>query len=468
MTLDALRLEVPDICEHVAEPLADLNVQLAKAQEMPAEPALGFITQLLYRLNRCPMTLLERQRALQSFSDEFRYYANLHTQQVRLSSAFIPLCAELAIGFKRLLLQILQSKHASNAHLAWCLYMALHFLAQKMLRNHQLYQEPQPALWRDSHLIYWIGEHQRCLDEPVAAAFTPTPASTLRGLYQQMLLAALSNPFHLAENQCLELFTALAPLAQHAVLLPWEPEVEPSGPTVDLTESQPYLAITQTPEGSADYLRRFELGALLVALREPSALQSAKEHALLLEVQQHWLGQQHRRHARLEHEQACQLVAGLPAIHAQLLEQRPSKISGLIQDASPGGARLLCDAAHKSKISVGQLILLLTESVVPTLAMVRWRHINAEGLHFGLRYLKGLPSPIWLRRTPSAQTHQGILQSTPAQEGTWHHGLWLTTGQFVEGENVWLQMNNMHNQKILPLPQANLDSSSVTRYPVVL
>ncbi|NRH26545.1 PilZ domain-containing protein [Pseudomonas sp. MS19] len=468
MTLDALRLEVAEISEQNADSLTDLSLQLAQAREMPIESALSSITRLLHRHNRSPMTLLERQRALQSFSDAFRHYSSQNSSQTRLGQAFIQLCEELATGFKRLLLQILQSKHPSRPHLAWCLYMTLQFLAQKMLRNHQLYQEPHPNLWRDSHIIYWLGEHQQCLDDPIAAAFVPTPADTLRGLYQQMLLAALSNPFHLAENQCLELFSALAPLAQHAVLLPWEREDEPSGPTIDLTESQPYLTLTQTPEGSVEYLRRFELGALLIALQEPSPLQSSKEHALLQEVQQHWLGRQQRRHQRLEHEQTCHLVAGLQAIHAQLLEQRPLKIPGLIQDASPGGARLLCSAEQKTKISVGQLVILLTDSVIPTLALVRWRHINAEGMHFGLRYLKGLPKPIWLRRTPSAQTHPGILQSTPAQDSAWHHGLWLPTGQFVEGENVWLQMNNMHHQKILPLPTANLETVCVTRYPVVL
>ena len=78
---------------------------------------------------------------------------------------------------------------------------------------------------------------------------------------------------------------------------------------------------------------------------------------------------------------------------------------------SPGGARLLCNINEGGQLQVGQLVLLLTDGT-PTLALVRWRHQGSEGLHLGLRYLKGLPRPVWLRRAPNAQTHPGVLQST--------------------------------------------------------
>ena len=468
MTLDALRLEVPDILETEVAPLADLNEQLAQARLQPAVLALQQALSLLFKLNRSAMTLLERQRALQSFSDQYRHYSKAYQGENPPTALFVHLCSELAIGFKRLLLQILQGRQPSRPHMAWCLYMAQHFLAQSLLRHYQLYQEPPPSLWRDSHLLYWIGEHQNCLDEPVAAAFTPQPANTMRGIYQQMLLLALSNPFHLADGECALLFGALSPLAELARLLPWDEDDEIEGPTIDLTEAQPCLSYAQTPEGSVDYLRRFELGALLVALHEPAPLQSKAERQLLERVQQHWLGRQQRRHTRADHSSECSLAVGLPAIHAQLLEQRPLRTSAQMLDASAGGARLLCNADQAAQLSVGQLVLLITGSDTPTLALVRWRHLNSEGLHLGLRYLKGLPRSVWLRRAPSAQTHPGVLQSTPAPGNGWHHGLWLPNGQFVEGENVWLQLASAHNQAILPLPPANLVTASVTRYPMQL
>ena len=466
MTLDALRLEVPDILDTDVVTLADLNEQLALARKQPPELALQQVLSLLFKLNRSAMTLLERQRALQSLSDQYRHYSQAYQGDNPPTALFVHLCSEMAVGFKRLLLQILQGRQPSLPHLAWCLYMAQHFLAQNLLRHYQLYQEPPASLWRDSHLLYWIAEHQGCLDEPVAAAFSPQPASTLRGLYQQMLLLALSNPFHLADGECALLFGALSPLAELARLLPWDEDEEIEGPIIDLTEAQPCLSYAQVAEGSAEYLRRFELGALLVALHEPAPLQSAAERQVLERVQQHWLGRQQRRHNRADNSSECSLIVGLAAIHAQLLAQRPGRTSAQMLDASAGGARLLCNADQAGYLSVGQLVLLLTGSDTPTLALVRWRHLNSEGLHLGLRYLKGLPRPVWLRRAPSAQTHPGVLQSTPAPGNGWHHGLWLPNGQFVEGENIWLQLTSAHNQAILPLPTANLITSSVTRYPM--
>ncbi|WP_061238092.1 PilZ domain-containing protein [Ectopseudomonas composti] len=467
MTLDALRLEVPDIREDNSVSPAEVAQRLAAARHLEPEHGLQQVLGLLFSLNRSGLTLLERQRALQNFSDEYRHYASLAIHQHSPSALFVRLCGELATGFKRLLLQILQGRQPSLPHLAWCLYMAQHFLAQQLLRHYQLYQEPPAALWRDSHLLYWIGEHQQCLDEPVAAAFEPKPASDLRGLYQQMLLLALSNPFHLDEGECLTLFGALAPLAGLARLQAWDEEDESEGPIVDLSESQACLGFEQPVEGEAANLRRFELGALLIALHEPAPLQSAQERQLLERVRQHWLGRQQRRHERAELDGQCSLVVGLPAIHAQLLDKLPQRTEAQLLDASPGGARLLCNADEGGQLQVGQLVLLLTNGT-PTLALVRWRHLNTEGLHLGLRYLKGLPRPVWLRRAPNAQTHPGVLQSTPAPGNGWHHGLWLPNGQFTYGEHLWLQLASVNNQAILPLPESNLQTSSVSRHPLRL
>jgi cyclic-di-GMP-binding protein len=459
MTLDALRLEVPNIREEEATPLADLAQQLAHARLEPHDHALQRLLGLLFRLNRSAMTLLERQRALQSCSDEYRHYALAYAGDTSPCALFVRLCGELAIGFKRLLLQILHGRHPSRPHLAWCLYMAQHFLAQNLLRHYQLYQEPAPGLWRDSHLLYQIGEQQDCLDEPVAAAFQPPPAGTLRGLYQQMLLLALSDPFHLAEGECPRLFGALAPLARLARLLPLEGEDGDDGPTIDLSDAH--------ADASRENLRRLELGALLVALDEPARVPGAAERQLLERARRHWMGQQQRRHPRTAHDSARNLLVGLPAIHAELLEQRPGGTPARMLDTSSGGARLLCNADQAAHLAVGQLVL-LAGGATPTLALVRWRHLNGAGLHLGLRYLKGLPRPAWLRRAATTQPHPGVLQSTPAPGNGWHHGLWLANGQFGEGENLWLQLAGAKNQTVVPLPAANLCTASVSRHPLRL
>src|SRR5690606_2568072 len=268
--------------------LADLVAELSRARQQTQEEGLQQALGLLFRLNRCSMTLLERQRTLQSFCEEYRHYAKPLREGAAPTALFVRLCEELATGFKRLLLQILQGRQPSLPHLAWCLYMAEYFLAQSLLRHYQLYQNPPASLWSDSHLLYWIGEHQGCLDEHVAAPFQPTPAGSLRGLYQQMLMLALSNPFHLAEGECALLFGALTPLAPLVRLMPWDEDEESDGPLIDLSQAQPCLPYDTRIDGSTEHLRRLELGALLVAVDEPAPLQSPRERELLERVRQNW------------------------------------------------------------------------------------------------------------------------------------------------------------------------------------
>lgn len=468
MTLDALRLEVPDILEEDSDAVSNLVAVLQESRRLSLQEGLQKALGSLFRLNRCALTLLERQRTLQSLTEEYRHYSQWVRHEKAPPQLFVHFCTELAAGFKRLSLQILHGRKPSRPHMAWSLYMAQHFLAQALLRHYQQYQQPPGMLWRDSHLLYWIGEHQECLDEPVAAAFDPIPAGTLRGLYQQILLLALSNPFHLTEGEAPQLFSALAPLAALGRLQTWDDE-EQEGYLVDLGADVPCISAEQIADTPPEQLRRLELGALLIALDDPAPLRHADQGALLERVRHHWLGHHPRRHERTEQTGTCQLIVGLGAIQQHLLN--PNAQSGYeagILDVSAGGARIRCAGNRANQFPVGQLLLILNNNGTPTLAIVRWRHINTDGLHLGLRYLKGLPRPVWLRRTPDAQRHPGVLQSTPEPGNGWYHGLWLPHGQFVEGENLWLQLASFDNQTILPLPPTNLSTPLVSRHPLRL
>ena len=81
MTLNALRLEVPDIREDNSLAPAEIAQRLAAARLLEPEHGLQQVLGLLFTLNRSGLTLLERQRALQSFSDEYRHYASLAKRQ---------------------------------------------------------------------------------------------------------------------------------------------------------------------------------------------------------------------------------------------------------------------------------------------------------------------------------------------------------------------------------------------------
>jgi hypothetical protein len=278
----------------------------------------------------------------------------------------------------------------------------------------------------------------------------------------------LSNPFHLADGEAFELFGALAPVAGLGRLLPWDGEEEGDGPVVDLGESEPCLSPNQKVTSSAEYLRRFELGALLVALHEPAPLQSKAQHLLLEKVRPHWLGRMQRQHERSETNGSCNLIIGLNEVHKHLMGNNAEQSSAQMLDSSAGGTCVLCNGDQGSNLLVGQLLLLLGGSGTSTLAMVRWRHHNSEGLHLGLRYLKGLPRPIWLRRAAGTQAHPAVLQSTPEAGNIWQHGLWLSVGQFGEGESLWLQLISVNSQTVIKLPAPSLVTPCVSKHPLSL
>ena len=461
MKMDAQHLQVPETPLTNPASQTELSERLAQARLLPDSDGLLETLSLAARLNRCAMTLLERQRALQSLAEQYRHYVASAGDDEHLSRLFLQLSDELASGFKRLLLQVLQGHKPSHPHLTWCLYMAQHFLAHTLMRHYQHYQEPPAHLWRDSHLLYWLGEQHACLDDQVAAAFRPVAANSLRALYQQMLLMALSDPFHLTGRECAQLFSALAPVAGNARLIEWDVDDDREGPLIDLRLGCAYLPYPEKPTDSSPHARRLELGALMLAVEEPAPLRSHTEQVLLNRVISHWQRTEQRSHPRTPQNSGCKLAIGLLPIHAQLLEKRPACATARMLDSSAGGARLVCtgDATH---LQVGQLVLLMGDA--STLAMVCWLHRNDQGMHLGLRYLKGQAKAAWLRRTPSAQAHPAVLQSTPNPGQGWHHGLWITRDQFQEMEKLWLQLAQSHSQTTLLLANANLGSPLVSRH----
>ena len=92
--------------------------------------------------------------------------------------------------------------------------------------------------------------------------------------------------------------------------------------------------------------------------------------------------------------------------------------------------------------------------------------MNASAFSSSLDFFSMYFAP--LRTLPADPLSHICMQSTPAPGNGWHHGLWLPNGQFASGEHLWLQLVSVHNQAILPLPESNLQTSSVTRHPLRL
>ncbi|KAF1071460.1 MAG: hypothetical protein GAK45_00509 [Pseudomonas citronellolis] len=456
MNTDALRSAVP-------APLttAELPALLAEARRRPPAEGLQACIELLHRLNHCGLTLLERQRSLQSLTQEHQYYQR--GQSTQDDQRITDFCGELAQGYQHLVEQILNGHNPSRPHLAWGLCMAQYFIGQAMLLHYLAYRQPPAALWADSHRLYRLGERLDCLDEPVATAFTPAAAGTLRGLHHQPLLLALSNPFQLISGEAALLYAALASLADLTSLEDWNDE-DTDALRLDLDSDAPVSRSENNTLPPSEYTRSLELGAVYMALETPTPLRSEQAECLLQSAAAHWSRQPQRRHVRQPQNGQCQLIAGLSAIHAHLQHNDDTGCTVEIADTSADGARLRCPSLNASELPIGQLLLVLAPSGGALLALVRWVHLDGAELNLGIHYLKGIARPAWISRAPGAQLHAALLQSSPQTAPGWQHGLWLPHGSFYEGERVWLQLASAQQRMALVVPPANRMTRWVCRY----
>ena len=458
MNLQSLHLDVPELLPHNPRPL---NEWVEYLQAMPEQDDRS-LARVTHELNQTPLNLLERQRLLQNLTDRFAKRGHQLVDRPP-NETLLDWSEHLASGYKRLLLQILQGRQPSQAHLAWCLFMIMQYLVQAILRHLQRYQEPHENLWRDCHLIYLLAEHHGCLDDPLSVPFAPTPASSLRGAYQQALLLALSSPFHLSSHELHELFTALAPFAGQARLEQFNP-LNRSGPWIDMGGKGPTRQLQEIdPEDQT--LRQLNLAAALVAARQSSPLRSEEQNRLLEHAVKHWQNSEQREHERHEREAPCSLIMGLTAIYSQITQGSMPSLEGVLCDTSPGGARIRL-TANGLHLPVGQLVWMQSGSL-RVLTLVQWRHQDDSTLHVGLRYLKGSVRPALIRRTPETRAHHALLLSTPQPGQNWEHSLWLGAGEFTLQEDVLIELEGKNHQNI-HLATPSHTTRWVSRHPLTL
>ena len=468
MKPNVLHLELPPVRSDASLALNDLEARVERARHVSVDEGLQQILGRLFICNRSDLPVLERQRVLHLFSAQYSHYQQQLQAKHATSARLIDLCTELAYGYKRLLQQIALSRSSNRPHLSWALYTALYFLAQQLLRNVEIYRQVPAWLWHDAHTLLRCAEMWKCVDTQVMCPLQPQACDTVRGLHMQMLLLALSNPYHLPAGQCLRLFDALTEYAMRANLVLWRPNDSTEAIVVDLNGEQPYLPAQSIPERPALYIRRLELSALLLLIQNAGKTTADPHLSTLAKVQNHWQRQQARRHSREQALKPCRVAIGLEPIHQHLLGVNDNLYSAQVLDISHGGARLSCDLALQTQLDVGQLVLIeLTDRAV--LALVRWCYCAEEGLLIGVRQLRGQPCPLWLRRAPAEQAHRALLQrpnKAPSRPAP--NNLWLPKGHFSNGETLWLQPADQSTTQVIELPPPTLKTAFFNGHPLRL
>ena len=456
--------------------------------------ALDQVTAKLALLNRTQISSKLRFEILECFLEPYQiFFGYLSNDKFRKNlSDFLDtaerigqLSRELGYGYKLCLITFPESKRFMGKKLAERVYCAMAAISFNLLVDYQKHQQQTTHHWSDLNQLYAYARSRNLIKQSVNLELPLPVASNIEGLYLQISVMAISDPYQLLAEQTVQIWSYLAQYARNAEITALKSDRAPdSGFVIDLTKHsrpQSYRWFDQ-----ATSLLSLQLGPLNEHLdRHLSQLKSdpdinipgfsestpEKNRILLTELQKTWLQTSQRKENRVPTQKPVSLVYGVRDIHylarhaveplPMISERLGDLMDGLIVDESTNGAGILLAAKPKSNLEPGQLVLLFDEvnGIVqtPKLAIVRWNALDrsSQKTHLGIHYLPGQIYPITVKAkdkiTADTYPRNGLLlQNAGDQSEDWQ--VIATQGLYQENRKLALQFDN---QPVEQLARAN-------------
>lgn len=141
----------------------------------------------------------------------------LTTRYLRLLALSLNVNNEAMIGY-RIIAHMIGRKESipDNAHemLMHSLIMCMHHLSQILVCNYSVYFPMPPYLWNAIHQIYYFSEQRGAQDTSLFLPDSDKP-TTIALEYKRMILLALSNPYHLMQDEVIQVYEDLEELVVH-------------------------------------------------------------------------------------------------------------------------------------------------------------------------------------------------------------------------------------------------------------
>ncbi|MCG8313638.1 MAG: hypothetical protein MI976_10510, partial [Pseudomonadales bacterium] len=362
--------------------------------------ALTLARQKLKTINRFYLPGAKREAACESFNYAFNkfieFYRSFHNtarfsrqpsdEDLMEMSQFTQ---ELAYSYKLAFLEYYE-KGKKHGDIARTLYTSMYYLGQSMLQSYEQNLWQSPKLWQEIHCLYNIAEETGYLGQEIpSVAPTPRPL-TIEGLYTQILLTALADPYQLQSGSHWLIYDYAGRWAHEAYLFKCSDLQQLDyGFALRLDSSKPPLSIRRLPEKGHPKLRFLVTETLinkindqLTGLRsgQPIRITGLKEQVLnrnlwvatLQHLRKHW-GQKPQRAVRREltnvQPENCTVVWGLTDIHKMLDPQarqqakvlnRPltlkNRVTATKVNESMDGAGFTFEEKDLEQLQIGQLI----------------------------------------------------------------------------------------------------------------
>ena len=161
------------------------------------------------------------------------------------------LFAEFANGYKLVIhqLAIPQSlDEAGSRQIQEAIYYCLKFLAQRLLLAYVQYAAPAKGIWREINQIYRYAEESELLyhivDDPVSDSSFPVFHSA-DFVYKRIVLVALTEPYRLMKDECLEVYKLCSRWVGACSLFPIRALSSQGEHVVDLADDLPPRFVTR-------------------------------------------------------------------------------------------------------------------------------------------------------------------------------------------------------------------------------
>ncbi|NOY65837.1 MAG: hypothetical protein GXP13_00320 [Gammaproteobacteria bacterium] len=422
--LDTLPILKPDpTIRLIADALESINLQ-----KIPAKKR----SQLLHEYRK---TILQTFPSL-SLDTLNRYSLNKKaSNQVQIES--IRLTLTLADGYKIIIRDALNDETATKDEtISLSLYRAMESLSLAVLNCYRTYKSTPENLYNDIHQIYLLSEHLGLLTQEMENHQLNLSASSIGGIYRQIMSLAFLDPFHMPLGIAEKLYNRLSRYAKYCTILSNITDQDSSSIfVVDLATDEAPRAIykitsfqdIKTPRVFDTHLISNKIKAEITALQTENLQTTANkyEEQLLSRLIPPDKEKRTRQAERVNSNRTCKVTFGIDAAYhfltltkhelAQVLTSTADNFGGhslkswVVNNESDTGFSL-SSTTTQHNVSVGDIIGLLTETnnvgeSQGRIATIKWIQNNQDHhVNIGVELIQGniLPASCRLIDEPAA------------------------------------------------------------------
>ncbi|MBV1915538.1 MAG: hypothetical protein KUG72_09135 [Pseudomonadales bacterium] len=505
MNLNDLQLELPSE-KAIKDSLVSIDPVVLR-QELQQIPygsmvdALDQVTGKLALLNRTQISSKQRFEILECFLEPCQiFFGYLSSNKYRKNlPVFLDtaerighLSRELGYGYKLALTTFPESKRFAKKKLVERVYNAMAVISLNLLIDYQRHQQNITHHWNELNQLYAYARSKNLTKNTVTFTSPLSIATDIDGLYRQVSVMAISDPYQLIAEQIVQIWSYLAQYAESASITVLQPgETPDSGFVINLKEQtrpQSYRWFDQTTSLLSlklDPLNEHLDRHLKLLKADPdtnipgfSGNYPEQTRILLTELKETWLQTSQRKENRIATKTPVSLVYGIRDIHylathaaeplPVIREQLRDQMDGIAIDESTGGAGIVLATTPKYSLEPGQLVLLFDENngtlQTPKLAIVCWNALDrsSQKTQLGIKYLPGQIYPVTVKAkdkvTVDTYPRYGLLlQPSPDQQENWQ--MITSQGLYQENRKLALQFDNQPSEQ--PAKANELISQSI-------